>query len=525
MDLLSEFRKIRRVSTPWVAIRTTDFRLTAQSLLKSESLLNSKGEPRDEPKLIPAAIWDCVSGPVSPMSLNTGETISATVSKEDLGSFDDAPFVILKNATERLPEDAILFMVVTDQSLLDNPFTMQAIANLREPFKATGRTLVLLGPSFKLPALIAEDMPVIDDPLPTVEELQKIAEGIVGIKNRALAEAKRPKLAITPEEISRAANICLGMTRFAAEEGVSRNLPDSGKPDFDGLRDLQRSTIESVTDKALQFETEKWTYKDMGGAETFIGFMRALYKGPRQFRLVVRVDEIDKDITSASTGAVADNTGISQYLLKAFLTTIEDNKHLAALIVGPPGTGKTLTTISTANEFGCRGLSFDMGACKESLAGASEAKMRRVMQTVLAMGGKDVLWLATCNRVDTLPPELQARFWLGTWFFDLPSRAEKDTIWDIQRKAYKIKADDPRPEDESWVGRDIRNCCRMAFMTDSSLKDAAKWITITGVVNKKEIQRCREQAEDKAYRSAATPGPYKMLDRGSLAGTRKLNKG
>ena len=51
----------------------------------------------------------------------------------------------------------------------------------------------------------------------------------------------------------------------------------------------------------------------------FKQFLQGLFSGPRRPRLVVRWDEIDKSVSSAASGTIADNTGVSQDMLKVLL--------------------------------------------------------------------------------------------------------------------------------------------------------------------------------------------------------------
>jgi hypothetical protein len=44
------------------------------------------------------------------------------------------------------------------------------------------------------------------------------------------------------------------------------------------------------------------------------------------------------------------------------------------------------------------------------------------------------LWIATCNSIASLPPELRRRLALGTFFFDLPASDERQHIWNIYRR-------------------------------------------------------------------------------------------
>jgi SpoVK/Ycf46/Vps4 family AAA+-type ATPase len=150
----------------------------------------------------------------------------------------------------------------------------------------------------------------------------------------------------------------------------------------------------------------------------------------------------------------------------------------------------------------------DLGAAKGSLVGESEKAIRRAFEIVKTMGGNDVLFIATCNKLETLPPEFQARFNLGTWMWDSPTKEERKVIWDIQRKAFNINEKDKTPNDEDWVGRDIRNCCQMSWMLNTNLKEASEFISIAGKTAKPQIESLRKLAAKSGFRSASYPGAY-----------------
>ncbi len=121
--------------------------------------------------------------------------------------------------------------------------------------------------------------------------------------------------------IERAGDLCRGLTRFATEEAVSRNLTKKSI-DLKGLADIQRRIIEMATDQGLVYERGLETFDDIGGQASFKQFLSGLFAGPRRLRLVVRWDEIDKSVSSAASGTSADNTGVSQDMLKVLLTSI-----------------------------------------------------------------------------------------------------------------------------------------------------------------------------------------------------------
>jgi len=786
--LEEDFKEIRKVGTPWCAVRTTDYQSTIKTLLKVST--NDKEERH------PAVIWDCINGPASAADTPT------------IGSSDDQPHVILNNAVNMLPEWAILFMVCPDNTLLENSFVVQAISNLRDAFKSNHRTLVLLGVNPRFTEFLSEDIPILDDPPPTEEELQSIVKSI----------CEPNEIKLKQSDIALAADLCLGMARFPAEEAIARKLRKDGI-DLKGLSVVRKNVIEASTNRALTWEKETWTFDQIGGLKAFKSFMTDIFGGPMKPKLVIRLDEIEKSISQASSGTVADNTGVSQDILKVILAALEDNGWMGLLAVGGPGclhedtpifdpvdkttktvktrceegkqfyvhawnhkqnkpcialampprkyetatmmevsfssgekitvtphhkfwtgtsyvelkqilqsplgfsafplpsisescllahrqdvphwsdragdclsdclslscydgesllleegsvlktiplpsgapalsccvsqhrdaadnrlrhshsclsavplsrtncscriephsenewecslceaqsvsechcsssceqlrsqknplhkkqspfvsspqskdsphplacdnsftgtinyttivsvrrvesrpyydfhvpihnnywacgafhhnTGKTLASICTGNEFNVPTLAGDLGSLRGSLVGESEAKVRKWVEIIKAIGGKNVLFIATANRLDTLPPELQRRFWLGTWFWDSPDAEERKRIWEIQRERYQIAKEDKQPKDEEWVGSDIRNCCRLAWACGSTLQEASTRITLAAKSSKTSIESLRTLAEQSGFRCANKPGAYK---RSSEAKGRKFS--
>src|SRR5438093_6512732 len=95
---------------------------------------------------------------------------------------------------------------------------------------------------------------------------------------------------------------------------------------------------------------------------------------------------------------------------------------------------------------------------QSSLVGGAGERLRAALQVVDAIFQGKSLWIATCNSITSLPPELRRRFTLGTFFFDLPSGLEREAIWKIYLTKWNL--DGERPNDEGWTGAEIRECCR-----------------------------------------------------------------
>ena len=166
--------------------------------------------------------------------------------------------------------------------------------------------------------------------------------------------------------------------------------------------------------------------------------------------------------------------------------------------VDGPGTGKTLASVCTGNTFGVRSLVGDLGATRASRVGESEQKIRLMMDILLSIGGRDVLFLATANALDTLPAALQRRFNRGIWYFDVPNLEERAAIWAIQRSRFGLP-DQELPDHNGWVGSDIRNCCEAAYTLQMPIVEAAQYITLAGRTARGDIEKLRDMAEQLGF--------------------------
>jgi SpoVK/Ycf46/Vps4 family AAA+-type ATPase len=107
----------------------------------------------------------------------------------------------------------------------------------------------------------------------------------------------------------------------------------------------------------------------------------------------------------------------------------------------------------------------------------------------------DTFVVCTANDVTKLPPEFaRAERFDAVYFVDLPSRAEKDSIWAIYRELYEIDAAQKRPDDKDWTGAEIKACCRLSVLLDQNLVDAANNIVPVAVTSAESIGKLRSWA-------------------------------
>jgi hypothetical protein len=89
---------------------------------------------------------------------------------------------------------------------------------------------------------------------------------------------------------------------------------------------------------------------------------------------------------------------------------------------------KSAVAKAIGNAAGNPTIAFDLDAVRSSLVGASGDRLRTALKVVDAVSPGRVVFIATCNSITILPPELRRGITLGTCFFDLPPVEERAPI-------------------------------------------------------------------------------------------------
>src|SRR5262249_52287009 len=381
---------------------------------------------------------------------------------------------------------------------IDNVAVAQAIANLRESFKQDQRTLVLLAPAITLPAELANDVLILDEPLPDDTAIQQLIGEVIQAAGLAGGE--------DGDSVEFAIDALRGLSLFGAEQVFAMSLSQKGI-DRDALWERKRKMIEATPGLSVWRGGE--TFKDIGGVEQIKTFMRRIVTGKNPPKVVVWIDEIEKML--AGSGANGDTSGGCEGFVASLLTHMQDHESRGALFIGPPGASKSMVAKATGAEAGIPTISLDLGAMQGSLVGQSEERLRAALKVITAVGGDNSLFIATCNGIAILPPELRRRFGLGTWFFDLPSEREREVIWNMYLKQYGL-ADTQSimgVKDEGWTGAEIRQCVSLAHDLEINLPEASEYIVPVARAAKEIIETLRRESDGR-YISASSPGVYKM---------------
>lgn len=316
----------------------------------------------------------------------------------------------------------------------------------------------------------------------------------------------------TVELVEKAADALVGLSGFAAEQATALSLSKSGL-DLNGLWERKRQQISETPGLSVYSGQER--FDDLGGLSQAKNMFRRILDGRRKPGAVIFIDEIEK----ALGGSSSDSSGVSQSMLGYLLSYMQDQAATGAIFLGPPGAAKSAMAKAIGSEGDIPTVQLDLGGIKGSLVGESEGKMRTALSVITAISAGRPMFIATCNSIGSLPPELRRRFTLGTMFFDLPSRQERDGIWKIMKAKFGIADDDAIFPDAGWTGAEIRQCCDLADRMGISLFDASQFVVPVSVAAREQIEKLRTEASGR-YLSASEPGVYRKPE--AADGGRKM---
>lgn len=502
MDFLQQFTAARRVSTPLIAVRTFD--------AKSTTKLIAGTFEASERKTTPMLLWDAMHGLTA---LSVGQQIDKDAQKTFLDGKDPLAVAQLAAMLEAIEkdtvQDAIIFVANAHLFWKNDPTVVQGIWNLRDPYKMSGNMLVLMTvPGANLPVELQNDVLVLDEPLPTEAELQSI------VKNTyKFAKVGEP----SPEIIASATDALVGLPGFASEQAAAMCLSivdkddtkkRRGELDIPELWDRKRQIINEAP--GLSVYTGKEKLDDIGGVKSAKEFLTAVMTGTKPPKTIIFIDEIEK----AFAGTGTDLSGTKTELTGSMLSWMQDKQIDGTILIGIPGVSKSALAKALGGSFGVPVINFDLAGMQGSLVGESGANLRAAQATVDAISGGSVLAIATCNGIESIPPELRRRFNLATFFFDAPQADERAAIWAIHRKKYNISDKDPTQitiDDSKWTGAEIEQCCLKASRLRWTLAQSATYIVPIAISSKDRIDKTRRDASGK-YLSASLPGIYDFTE-------------
>jgi ATP-dependent 26S proteasome regulatory subunit len=373
--------------------------------------------------------WDVADG-IRQLSLKGG----ALASGKPIDGTAQDPMAPLVWLDEQAPDNTILFLKdyrpFMQKEFGDSTLINRKIRNLISKFRSQGKVLVIMSPDVQIPSELDKEINVINYKLPGRDELKIVL--------KSACEASEAPYPTNDEEIINAA---LGMTASEAENTYSISLVETKMFDPKVIR-REKSMIVKKTG-LLEVIESGYTMDDIGGLENLKEWL-----GGRM----------------NCFGSVAKAYGITP--------------PKGLLLAGVPGTGKSLSAKAVASMWGRPLLRFDMGRIMGGIVGESESNMRKCLEIAAAVapcvlwideiekglsGVKaganqqkahevtervfgellnfmqdrqaDVFLVATCNSLDSLPPELLRSGRIDSIFWvDLPDEVQREEIIKIHLK-------------------------------------------------------------------------------------------
>jgi len=492
-----QIKAARSANTPILAIETADNNAAIQRIAAALS---------DKTPLIQ---WDVVRGWTPVETVIDGawvENQAGVVAMSKCANGKDLmnPVASLEEAlnlpgklAKPFQPGAILFIHNAHEYLKDPDFA-QALFNLRDPFKSNMRTIILLGPAFTLPAQLAQHVTVLDDPLPTTDELATVLRsfGETGLK-------------LTEDEERRAVEALLGLGTFAAEQSVATSLHVNGSVtlEFERLWARKRKMITDTP--GLEFRRGIKTFADMRGYQEAVRFGQEINSGRNRPNLIVLIDEGEQQ----AGGSKTDSSGVSQKMIGKLLSEMQDRKYRGQINFGIPGCGKTLYSEAMAGDCGVPLIILNLAEIESSLVGSSQERLCTALKVIYTVSNGNPYFIMTSNDLNGIPSQLKARFaYGGIWMFDLPTKDEVVSLFEFYLKRRGLDSMLPEVAQldlAGWVPRDVEWCVEKAWDLNLTLGQAAQRVVAYGKANAHDVLSIQRQAHAR-YLSAAKPGAYQF---------------
>ena len=404
-------------------------------------------------------------------------------------------------------EGTALLVLVNFHRFLQSAEVVQNLARQIQQGKQNRTFIVILSPVVQIPTELEKLFVIIEHDLPDRDQLEVIAKGV------ATEDGELPN----GDGLATVLDAAAGLTRYESEGAFSLSLVRHQAIRPDAVWELKSQMLKKSGLVSLHRGGDR--FNDLGGLDSLKSFcLRAMRR------------QGSKDPLRRPRGV---------------------------MLLGVPGTGKSAIAKALGNETSRPTLCLDIGSLMGSLVGQTEGNIRQALRIVDAMEpcvafldeldkglsgvassgqtdsgvtarlfGTFLTWLndhesdvfvvCTCNDITKLPPEFsRAERFDGIFFLDLPSKQQRDMIWQLHMTTFGLDAKQPKPDDEDWTGAEIRACCRLAALLDVPLTAAAQNVVPVARTAAESVERLRTWASgrcldaDKAGVYQRQPGSAK----------------
>jgi AAA+ superfamily predicted ATPase len=349
------------------------------------------------------------------------------------------PMGVLNEILQR--DGAAIYVLKDFHSYLEAPEIARQLRDLEHILRNTRKSIILLSPTFKVPAELEKSVTIIDLPLPTFDELSHLLNN----KISGPAAARRFQIRLNNDERDALVKAAMGLTLSEAENAFAKAI-------------VQDNTLDAG-DIAAIVEEKKQVIRKSGLLE--------YYDAAEDLSSVGGMDLLKEWLCKRirAFGREAQAYGLPQ--------------PRGILLLGVQGCGKSLVAKTIAASWRLPLLRLDMSRIFGGFIGSSEENMRRALQmaeslspvvlwideiekafsgvegssssdagTTARVIGTYLTWMqekkspvfvvATANNVHGLPPELLRKGRLDeTFFVDLPFESEREQILGIHLKGLK----------------------------------------------------------------------------------------
>ena len=414
-----------------------------------------------------------------------------------------------------IPDTPALLVLVNFHRFLSSAEIVQTLASQIAAGKQNRTFLVILSPVVQLPIELEKLFAVLEHDLPDREQLAQIAQGV----------ATEPGELPEEQGLAAILDAAAGLTRYEAESAFALSLVRHGRLAADEVWQLKGGMLKKSGLVRLHEGSERFAdlggldaIKDFCLRSMRAQAVRDPRKRPRGILLLgvpgtgksffakALGNETGRPTLVLDVGALLGSlVGQSEAQMRQALK-IADAMAPAVLFIDE--VEKALSGASS-------------GAVTDS--GVS-ARMFGSMLTWLSDHESDVYVVCTANDVSRLPPEFsRAERFDSIWFLDLPAAQERRSIWRMYLEYYSLDVDQPRPVDADFTGAEIKACCRLAALLDCSLIDAAKNVVPVARTAAETVERLRGWAEGRCL-AADQGGIYRRQPTTTAKPGRKVSR-
>ena len=353
----------------------------------------------------------------------------------DTGFAARNPLEALDLIDKLTPETASLFVLKDYDNFLKDFSVVRKLKNLSRSLKTQPKNIIVVSSEINIPDSLKEFVTLLEFPLPSYSE-------IVEELNRLISSLQQE---IEPKTLNNIATACQGLSLERIRRVLSKVIAKYGEIDASSPNLILQEKKQIIQQtQLLEFCLNDKNISDLGGLDNF------------------------KDWLSLRAKA------FSQEAIKYGLPYPK-----GLLLVGVQGTGKSIAAKIIAHEWQLPLLRLDFGRLFGSLIGQSEQRVRKMIEIAEALS-PCVLWVdeidkafagaqssgdsgttsrvlatfitwlsektspvfvvATANNIDWIPPEILRKGRFDEMFFlNLPTREEREAIFEVHLKKYRPK--------------------------------------------------------------------------------------